>query len=158
VTIGLLRLQHMVRDRMPGFVPPISPGAAKRRVLLANPPGEQHTFGRDMLAGFFRKSGWAVWEPAPQRAREFAEVIRREPFEVIGLSAGSSGRLDAIAECIRVVRRSVLNGGAGIMVGGPLFVGHPEYVTLVGADATAADGQQAILQAERLLALLARRD
>lgn len=158
VTIGLMRLQHMVRDHIPEFVPPIRDTAGARRILLANPPGEQHTFGRDMLAGFFRKAGWAVRDPAPHGRREFAEAVRREAFEVIGLSAGSSGRLDAIADCIRTVRRSALNAHAGIMVGGPLFIAHPEYVALVGADATAADGRQAVLQADRLVALLARRD
>ena len=39
------------------------------------------------------------------------------------------------------------------MVGGPVFIAIPEFVALVGADATAIDGQQAALQAERMLSL-----
>lgn len=158
VTIGLMRLQRMVRDRMPEALPPLRPLAGPRRILLANAPGEQHTFGRDMLAGFFRQAGWTVWDPAPDGAAEFAALVRRECFEAVGLSAGSAARLDAISECVRTVRRSAVNGGVGIMVGGPLFIAHPEYVALVGADATAADGRQAVLQAERLLAVMSRRD
>jgi MerR family transcriptional regulator, light-induced transcriptional regulator len=158
VTLGLLRLQHMVRDYGAAFLPEGRPRAERQRILLANPPGEQHTFGRDMLAGFFRHAGWTVWDPAPRSAKEFATLVRQEPFQVIGISAASDSRLEAIADCIRTVRRSVVNGGVGVMVGGPVFAAHPEYVALVGADATAADGRQAILQAERLLAVLAQRD
>jgi MerR family transcriptional regulator, light-induced transcriptional regulator len=43
-------------------------------------------------------------------------------------------------------------------VGGPVFNAHPEFVALVGADATATDGQQATLQAERMLSLMAHWD
>ncbi|MBK1657887.1 cobalamin B12-binding domain-containing protein [Paracraurococcus ruber] len=158
VTVGLLRLQQMVRARSPDFVPPVRPLSGPRRVLLALPPGEQHSFGIEMLAGFFRRAGWAVWDPAPRGRRELDLLLRREAFEVVGFSAGSSARLDGIADCIRSVRRSALNCGAGVMVGGPLFMARPDYVSLVGADATATDGRQAVLQAERLLSLLARRD
>ena len=43
------------------------------------------------------------------------------------------------------------------MVGGPVFVAHPELAAYVGADGTATDGRQAVLQAESLLALLPER-
>ncbi len=158
VTLGLMRLQHMVRDYGPEFVRDVRPTAQGRRILLANPPGEQHSFGRDMLAGFFSQAGWDVWDPAPRGAVEFAALLRRESFQVIGISAACEERLDDVAACIRVVRKSVRNRGAGVMVGGPIFIAHPEYVALVGADATASDGQQATLQAERMLSLVAHWD
>ncbi|MDO9707452.1 cobalamin B12-binding domain-containing protein [Paracraurococcus lichenis] len=158
VTLGLLRLQHTLRDGMAEFLQEVRPPAQPRRILLVLPPGEQHSFGRDMLAGFFRRAGWSVWDPPPRSSRDFAGLVRRQRFEVIGISASTTARLDAIAGWIRTVRRSLLNGDAGIMVGGPLFAGQPEHVALVGADATASDGNHAILQAERLLSLLTRRD
>jgi methylmalonyl-CoA mutase cobalamin-binding subunit len=158
VTLALLRLQQMVRDFGPDFTRDVRPQARRRRILLANPPGEQHSFGRDMLAGFFRHAGWDVWDPPPRNAIEFAALVRRESFQVIGISAASEGRLEAVAACIRTVRQSPRNRGAGIMVGGPIFISNPEYVALVGADATAADGQQATLQAERLISLMTHWD
>jgi hypothetical protein len=57
---------------------------------------------------------------------------------------------------IRDVRRASRNSGLGILVGGPMFIERPDLVGLVGADATAADGRQATLQAETMLALLGR--
>lgn len=158
VTLGLMRLQHMVRDYDDAFTSAVRPQSRTRRILLLNPPGEQHSFGRDMLAAFFRQAGWDVWDPAPRSAAEFARLMRRESFQVIGISAASEDRLEAVAACIRKARKSVRNRGAGVMVGGPVFNAHPEYVALVGADATATDGEQATLQAERMLSLLAHWD
>lgn len=43
-----------------------------------------------------------------------------------------------------------------VMVGGRVFVEHPESVAAVGADATAANARQAVLQAEDLLDMVAR--
>jgi methanogenic corrinoid protein MtbC1 len=43
------------------------------------------------------------------------------------------------------------------MVGGKVFLEHPELAALVGADATAYDARQACAQAESLLALLTAR-
>ena len=55
------------------------------------------------------------------------------------------------------VRQLLLNlNSIGILVGGPMFIERPDLVGLVGADATAADGRQATLQAETMLALLGR--
>jgi methanogenic corrinoid protein MtbC1 len=39
------------------------------------------------------------------------------------------------------------------MVGGPVFGAHPEFAALLGADATASDGREAVLRANALMAL-----
>lgn len=158
VTLGTMRLQHMLRDLGPGFERERPLNVARRRILLVNPPGEQHSFGRAMLAGFFRAAGWDVWDQPPRSLTELTGLVRREAFAVIGFSAASDDRMDSVGTSIRAVRRASRNAEIGVMVGGPLFCIHPEYVAQVGADATATDGQQATLQAERLLALLAHRD
>ena len=40
------------------------------------------------------------------------------------------------------------------MVGGPVFIDHPELATAIGADATAVDGRHAAQQAENVLDLM----
>jgi methylmalonyl-CoA mutase cobalamin-binding subunit len=102
--------------------------------------------------------GDVVAEGGDQGVDRLAALLRREAFQVIGISAGSNERLEVTAAMIRAVRRSVLNRGAGIMVGGPIFVEKPECVALVGADATATDGRQAVTQAERLQTLMTHWD
>jgi methanogenic corrinoid protein MtbC1 len=44
----------------------------------------------------------------------------------------------------------------GILVGGPLLLQEPLLVKRLGADATARDAEEAVLQAEALLALQGR--
>ena len=120
-------------------------------------PGEQHTFGLLMVVEFFRRADWDVWSGLASPAYDLVRLVRNEWFAVVGLSVGSETRIDALTNGIRAIRRASLNHDIGIMVGGPIFVAHPELVARVGADATAIDGGQAALQAESLLTLLPHR-
>lgn len=158
VTVGLCRLQQVLRELSPDFQGEGEQQPAHgRRVLLVPVPGEQHTFGLSMVLEFFRRAGWDVWGGDLESAGDLVRTVRGEWFAVVGLSLSSEVRLDALAGHIRAVRRASCNRAVGVLVGGPLFVERPELVALVGADATAADGRQAALQAENLLTLLPRR-
>ena len=155
VTLGLWRLHGVLRAIGPAFwqAPPRRPQTS--RVLLAPVPGAQHNFGLLMVADFFRRAGWSVWcEPASTQAG-LCELVRREWFAVLGLSLGTEQHVDELASCIRAVRRAAKNRALGVMVGGPVVNERPELVQLVGADATARDGWQAVLQAQGMLTLMA---
>jgi MerR family transcriptional regulator, light-induced transcriptional regulator len=69
--------------------------------------------------------------------------VQREWFDVVGFSLGNVTQLDALAACIKSVREAALNKSLCILVGGPLFLKHPEYVTYVNADAASTDGAKA---------------
>ena len=158
VTSGLGRLQHLVHEMSPSFVAEISRQGHGRRALMLPAPGEQHTFGLSMVVEFFRRGGWDVWtDPAASRA-EMVDLVRANWYAVVGFSVAGDECLDALASVIRAVRRASRNRGVGVMVGGPVFVAHPEMAALVGADATAADGRHAVMQAQNLLAMLPGRD
>ena len=157
VTIGLWRLQQVMHAFSPAFQNEINIRGRGRRALLVPAPGEQHTFGLAMVSEFFRRAGWTVWSGVPDTMPEMLAMVRREWFAVVGFSVACGAQLDALAAAIRKVRRASRNRALGVMVGGPLFIEHPELVALVGADATAADGRQAVLQAHALLTLLAER-
>ena len=53
--------------------------------------------------------------------------------------------------CIAAVRQASCNGDLAILVGGPLFALHPEFVGKVGADGMTIDGREAPLLAESLI-------
>ena len=157
VTLGLGRL-HQLLQRL-SFVTP-EPARADtrgqgRRALLATVPGEYHAFGVVMVTQFFRQNGWEVWNEFPEKSQELIACVSQHSFAVIGLSVGTEARLESLTTLIRQLRRASLNPAIGVMVGGPLFLAHPELVARVGADATAADGQEAALRAEGVCALLA---
>jgi MerR family transcriptional regulator, light-induced transcriptional regulator len=156
--VGLCRLHQVLRELSPAFQ---NEGEHQphggRRALLVPVPGEQHTFGLVMVAEFFRRAGWDVWSGPPASRGELVRIVRNEWFAVVGFSASCDTRLDALAAGIHAVRRASRNPAVGVLVGGPVFVEHPELATLIGADATAVDGRQATQQAESLLALFATR-
>lgn len=156
VTVALGRLQQLLRELGPAFRGEAGQRGHGRRALLVPTPGDQHTFGLVMVAEFFARAGWDVWSgPAASRA-ELVGLVRGSWFAVVGLSVGGECRLDGLAATIRAIRRASRNRSIGVLVGGPVFVERPELAVIVGADATAVDGRQAVLQAQDLLTLLSR--
>jgi methanogenic corrinoid protein MtbC1 len=156
VTLGLWRLHQVLRELSPAFQSEADHPAHGLRALLAPAPGEQHTFGLSMVAEFFRRAGWDVWSGPVTSRQELVGMVRSAWFAVVGLSVSSERKLDEVATGIRAIRRASRNRSIGVMVGGPMFLEHPDWVARVGADATAVDGRQAIRQAHDLLTLLAR--
>ncbi|WP_192499356.1 cobalamin B12-binding domain-containing protein [Skermanella pratensis] len=156
VTIGLCRLQQVLRDFSPAFMNEASTRDDGRRALLMSVPGGQHTFGISMVAEFFRRARWDVTTGAPVARDELIRTVRSQWFSVVGLSVSCEIQVELLVSTIRLIRRASRNPAVGILVGGPVFVTHPEMVTLVGADATAMDARQAPIQAENLLALIAK--
>ncbi|WP_270933224.1 cobalamin B12-binding domain-containing protein [Falsiroseomonas oryzae] len=158
VTVGLCCLQQLVLENSHAFGPRPGRRDADRRILLAATPGEQHSFGLLMVGEFFRRQGWDVHSATGAPARELVALARKQWFSVVGFSLAGESRLDALSGLIRDIRRATRNPHLGVLVGGQVFTERPELAALVGADATASDGQQAVLKAETLLALLLQED
>ncbi|MES2715669.1 MAG: cobalamin B12-binding domain-containing protein [Pseudomonadota bacterium] len=151
VTVGMGRLQQIMRSLSTAFGTEIDPPVGGRRALLMPAPGEQHTFGLSMVAEFFARAGWEVVGVMDPQVAGFEERVKEEWFDLVGISAGSTTRLDSMLACIAKVRRLSHNRAVAVMVGGPLFALHPELVEQLGADGVATDGQHAPALAERLL-------
>jgi methanogenic corrinoid protein MtbC1 len=156
VTVGLCRLQQMLRELSTAFQHEFPHPEHGRRALLVPVPGEQHSFGLFMVAEFFRRAGWDAWCAPPASRQELVGTVRNHWFAVVGLSVSCDSRLDVLASCIHAIRRASRNRAIGVLVGGAVFVEHPELARRIGADATAIDGRQAVLQAQDILALLPR--
>ena len=151
VTVGLGRLQQIMRSLSAAFGTDIDPPAGGRRALLMPAPGEQHTFGLSMVAEFFARAGWEVIGVMDPMSTHLEDKVSSEWFDLVGISAGTTTRLDELRDCIAAVRRHSHNRAVVVMVGGPLFVVHPELIEAIGADGVVTDGQQAPQWAERWL-------
>ena len=155
VTLGLGRLHQVLRELSPAFNQS-NTNTSGSRVLLLPAPGEQHTFGLVMVSEFFRRAGWDVGGGPWEAGADPVMMVKSEWFDVVGFSLGNVTQLDALANSIKMVRKSSLNTSISIMVGGPLFLAHPEYVVYVNADAASTDGAQAPTLAKRLIAAQSR--
>jgi methanogenic corrinoid protein MtbC1 len=149
VTAGLAQLQFLLaKFRMDGGVAPYD---SKRRILLMGAPGELHTFGLAIVEQFLQKAGWHTDSGLASTPGEIAELVGSEFFGVVGLTLSRESHLDQLAASIQAMRRASVNHSISVMVGGPVFLEHPEYVERVGADASAVDAPTAVLLAQRLL-------
>ena len=94
VTIGVSRLQRLVHlFEGLGQIPEYD---AKRRVLLAAAPGEQHSLGSTIVQKFLRAGGWHVWSCASPNIAEPAEIVATEWFGVVGFSLGSDVHVEQL--------------------------------------------------------------
>jgi len=151
VTVGVGRLQRIMRNLSPAFGTEVDVPPDGRRALLLAAPGEQHTFGLSMVGEFFRRAGWDVVCEFDAGTEDPVGLVREEWFDVVGISAGVEARLDWLKSGIAAVRHASRNRAIGVMVGGPVFAADPTRASAVGADATARDGRQAPALAEKLL-------
>jgi MerR family transcriptional regulator, light-induced transcriptional regulator len=162
VTLALWQLQQLLREYSLAFQGESERGETGHRALVAPAPRERHDlsfvmFGLVMMSQFLRRDGWEAWIEPDASSREFTDVVRSQWFDVVEFLVSGDKQLDALAAGIRTIRRDSPNRSIGIMVCGQVFIEHPEFVLLVGADLTAADPRQGALKAEGLVRLMASR-
>ena len=155
VTLCLWRMQTLMYDLGAAFHGSSESsaqirGSAERRILMASLPGQQHTFGLSMLSEFFRREGWVVLAiPSPQSG-EVLDTLSMHWFDVLALSASMDGEAKELGKTIKAARKTSRNPRLAIMVGGPLFLRHPELAQTVGADGMSEDAPSALALAARL--------
>jgi methanogenic corrinoid protein MtbC1 len=150
VTVGLGRLQRLLRRLSPAFGSEVEHPPSGRRVLLTQPAAEKHMFGLSMVAEFFRRDGWDVLGGIAGVGIDAVAWARRDWFDVAGYSIGSERHLPWLKDGIAELRRASRNRALVVLVGGPLFTLHPELCREVGADAT-TDARDAPRLAETML-------
>jgi methanogenic corrinoid protein MtbC1 len=155
VTIGLSRLQQVVRtlgwkrDHADG------PDHSAPSALFAPAPGEQHTFALFIIEDVFRRAGWRTWIETSGVEDDLVDMVRSHWFDLAGLSANSDTDPEQMASAIVDLRKASRNPNLFVMVGGRLFSERPELVSWVGADATAPSGGDALLIADKAVRRLA---
>ncbi|RZU02878.1 cobalamin B12-binding domain-containing protein [Rivibacter subsaxonicus] len=152
VTTALWRLQHLMYDLSPAFQRDGESGQRRHHALLAPVPGSQHTFGLLMVAEFFRRAGWSVWTQPSVTLFDLVEAVQSEWFDLIGFSVAIDRHIENLDSVILALRKASCNPQIIVTIGGAAMVGHPEYVTRVGADLTAANAPEAVRLAEQLVA------
>ncbi len=149
VTIGLGRLQQVVRTLRWKPQEAEGPDHSAPSAIFAPVSSEQHTFGLFIVEESFRRAGWRTWIETSGLQDDAVEMVRHHWFDLIGLSAHSDCQTDELASTIAAIRKASRNRGLFVLVGGRLFIESPELVSVVGADATAPSGGEALLVANK---------
>ncbi|MBQ0930358.1 cobalamin B12-binding domain-containing protein [Ideonella sp. 4Y16] len=150
VTIGLGRLQGLLRSIAERLPPTVQATRLPRSALFAPAPGEQHTLGLSMVRDFFRASGWEVCADEPKAEAGLLALARSHRFDVIGFSIGSDRQTDPLKSLIARLRQEA-RYPLIVLLGGPLVLSRPELAQALGADAGATDARQALLVADALM-------
>jgi methanogenic corrinoid protein MtbC1 len=149
VTIGLGRLQQIVRTLRWKSTPSDGPDHSSLSALFAPVSSEQHTFGLFIIEESFRRAGWRTWIETSGIQEDAVDMVGRHWFDLVGLSAHAETQAEEVASTIAAARKASRNPGLFVLVGGRLFIDSPELVSTVGADATAANGGEALLVADK---------
>lgn len=151
VTMGLWRLQEVMRDvaaRAPGG---LAPAAHRRSALFAPMPGDDHSFGAQMIDEMFARAGWSSAVLVSAKRRELLDHIARSAIDLVGLTVSRDCPNSALASLIRAIRSVSLNPNVRIIIGGHVINQDPGIVAKVGADGTGVDAKAALELAERLI-------
>jgi methanogenic corrinoid protein MtbC1 len=151
VTHGLMRMHQITRNL--GYVNTQSPqtGSEVKRILLACTPGSMHILGLVIVAEFFRGDGWQVVLDIAPTEISLVQALKREWFDMIGLSVGLVEQLAELPSLIAKLKSQALNPSTLVILGGPATLLSAEVVTKSGADGVAAQADLAVELANGLL-------
>lgn len=138
VSLGMTRLQRLLRELGPAYVGPGRGGAANAPLaFVAAAPGERHIFGPVMFADQLRRLGWQVRLELSGDPAETAHAARAAHPAAIGVSAGSRVVQAELAALIAALREAA--PGAPVVLGGAWTTTDPAAAASVGADRVAAN-------------------
>ncbi|MBS0250268.1 MAG: cobalamin B12-binding domain-containing protein [Proteobacteria bacterium] len=151
VTQGVMTLQIIVHEFSSELQREARTVVVNRRALLLPVPDEQHNLGVSLVGEYFRREGWRVWGGPPRSTEEIVELVSGQWFDVVGLSASRLSEPAGVEAQINALREASHNSELMVLVGGQVFARAPELASAVGADATAVDGRQAMLQVAKMI-------
>lgn len=144
VTMGLWRLQEVMREiamRVPGVAQSLD---APRCALFSPLPGEQHSFGSLMVAEVFARAGWTSESLIEPSRQELLRILGARNFDVVGLTVSCDSPSGTLSGLITAMRSVSKNPAIQILIGGRVINANPELAARVGADGTAPDARSAL--------------
>jgi MerR family transcriptional regulator, light-induced transcriptional regulator len=151
VTMGLWRIQEILRELALRIPPKSRPGHGQRSALFSMMPGEQHSFGTLMVAECFQRAGWDTDVLIEPTQSELVGKFAKRHYDLIGLTVSRDCSTGALGSLIKTIKAVSCNPHIRVMLGGRVINEQPELVEEYGADGTAADAVAAVALADRLV-------
>ncbi len=145
VTIGVSRLQSMLRDLGPDWSGDNSADPTAPSVMLIVAQEIYHTLGAMVLAGQLRRKGLSVRLTLGVRVEEIAARMQRTGFDAVFVSSSRGESLESLRRIVDVVRNAA-DQHLPIVVGGSILEVETvdDVKALTGADHATAQPDQAI--------------
>lgn len=151
VTMGLWRIQEILRELTLRIPPKSRPGHGQRSALFSMMPGEQHSFGTLMVAECFQRAGWDTDVLIEPTQSELTGKFAKRHYDLIGLTVSRDCSTALLGSMVKTIKAVSSNPHVRIMLGGRVINEQPELVDECGADATAKDAMSAVALADRLV-------
>lgn len=157
VTIGLWRLQEVMREIAWGSPILTGPINAPRRALFSPMPGEQHSFGATMVHEVFVRAAWDSEVLVAPDMRQLVAKVANKSYDLVGLTVSCEVTTDSLARTIKAIRSVSMYQDVSILVGGHAVNANPAMALEAGADGSAVDAPGALALANRLVGVSAHR-
>ncbi len=151
VTMGLWRIQEVLRELTVRVPPKSRQTYGHRSALFAPMPGEQHSLGTLMVAECFQRAGWETEVLIEPTQSEFTSQFANCHYDLIGLTVSCDSSTAALENLVKTIKIVSCNPKIRIMLGGAAINSRPEIVAQCGADGTAFDAVQAVVVADSLV-------
>lgn len=138
VTIGVARLQGLLRDIGMNWAADDADKAGVATMLVILPSGEQHTLGALVISGWLRRRGISVCLRLAPSRQELSDLLSVRQFDGVMMSLSGHSRLTACAEMVKTIRQAASNG-VRIAVGGTLLDSDEGVAAATGADIVTND-------------------
>ena len=156
VTIGLWRLQEVMREIAWGSPVMTGPINAPRRALFSPLPGDQHSFGSTMIHEVFVRAAWESEVLVAPDMRGLIAKVANKSYDLVGLTVSCEVTTESLARTIKAIRSVSMCQEVSILVGGYAVNLNPTLAIEAGADGSAADAPGALSLANRLVGVAAR--
>lgn len=158
VTMGLWRLQEVMREVAARSPTALAGLAVPRSALFSPMPGDHHNFGTLMIEEVFARGGWHSEALVKPERRELLDRLARQPFDLLGLTLARDCPSAALGNLIKAVRNVSANPHIIVFVGGRMINEDPGIAIELGADGTGADALAALELANTLVNTAASRN
>ncbi len=149
VTMGLWRLQEVMRTIAVGASTFTRACGSAPSALFSPMPGEQHSFGSLLIEQVFDRAGWQTEMLIEPLRSDLMEVVAARPYDLVGLTISCDCDQAVLGELIAGIRAASKGNKVQVFIGGRSVNDRPGIAEACGADGTAADARSALALAER---------
>ncbi len=144
VSIGVARMQSVLRDVGADWASEDSERPRIGTVLLILPEGEQHSFGAMVLAGQLRRRGVSVRLLLGPSPADLRDLLAERGFDGAMLSIGCIAKLEPCRKLVKALRDGT-GGALRVLVGGAVLAEYVDARAVTGADFATNDLTEALL-------------